>query len=269
MWEIRGQVRQLHKAVLSPHAQAPSIPNLWDALQARGISMRVGEVSMICGRPSTAKSMVALNIAYRAGVSCLYLSADSHLATQSIRLMSLMTRRPQSEIEELLTTNPPAASELLRQQSNIRWSFLSSPSARHIEELVEAHVEMWSEPPMLLIIDNLSDVVKDPGDEWGKQFLLDLKFLARKWDLAVCVLHHMSLSRPHPEGTVPPMTAITGKTAETPALILSVTTADGWLGIGAVKNRYGDMDAEGRAVDWFEYEPARAFVGDAQQVGAA
>ena len=95
-------MRQLHKAVLSPAAQAPAIPNMWDALTERGISMRVGEVSMICGRPSTGKSMVALNLAYRAQVPTIYISADSHLATQSIRLLSLITSQPQSEVEEML-----------------------------------------------------------------------------------------------------------------------------------------------------------------------
>jgi len=261
-------MRQLHKAVLSPTSQAPSIPNLWNALSARGISLRVGEVSMIAGRPSTGKSMVALNLAYRAQVPTLYVSADSHMATQSIRLLSLMTGRPQAELESMLMENRQEASELLRSQSYIGWSFLSSPTAFQIEELVEAHAEMWGAGPMLLIVDNLTDVVRDGGDEWGKEFLKDMKFMARKWNLAALILHHMSLSRPHPGGTVPPMEAIQGKVAETPALVLSVTTNDGWLGMGAVKNRYGSMDASGHTVDWFEYDPARAWIGEAANVDA-
>ena len=261
-------MRQLHKAVLSPSSQAPSIPNLWSALSSRGISLRVGEVSMICGRPSTGKSMVALNLAYRAQVPTLYVSADSHMATQSIRLLSLMTGQPQSELEAMLMQSKQEASDLLRSQSYLRWSFLSSPTAAQIQELVEAHAEMWGEGPMLLIVDNLTDVVRDGGDEWGKEFLKDMKFMARKWNLAALVLHHMSLSRSHPDGTVPPMEAIQGKTAETPALVLSVTTNDGWLGIGAVKNRYGYMDASGHNVDWFEFDPTRAWIGEAANVDA-
>lgn len=256
------KVRQLHKAVLSPTAQAPSIPNLWPELVERGISIRVGEVSMICGRPSTGKSMVALNIAYRAQVSTLYVSADSHMATQSIRLMSLMTNRPQNELESMLIDAKQEASDMLRSQSNIRWSFLSSPTADQILEMIEAHIEMWSEPPLLLIVDNLTDVLREEGDEWGKKFLLEMKYLAREYEMAVCILHHMSLSKSHAPDTVPPMEAIQGKTAETPALILSVTTSDnGWLGIGAIKNRYGSMNAHGEVVDWLPYDPATARVG--------
>jgi len=258
-------MRQLHKAVLSPAAQAPSIPNMWEALTERGISMRVGEVSMICGRPSTGKSMVALNLAYRAQVPTIYISADSHLATQSIRLLSLITGMPQSDVEEMLVHDKDRASELLRDTSNIRWNFLSAPTVQQIRELVEAHAEMWGDGPMLLIVDNLTDVLRDNGDEWGKEFLKDLKFLARSWNLCALVLHHMSLSRPHPEGTVPSMEAIQGKTAETPALILSVTSTEGWLGLGAVKNRYGYMDKDGRIVDWFDYAPERAFIGEATE----
>jgi len=260
-------MRQLHKAVLSPTAQAPSVPNIWPALAARGISFRVGEVSMIAGRPSTGKSMVALNLAYRAKVPTLYVSADSHMATQSIRLMSIITGKDQKEMEELLTTDRKRASDLLRSEPHLRWDWTSNPRAELIEELVEAHAEMFSNGPTMLIVDNLTDVMRDPGDEWGKQFLLDMKFLARKWELAAVILHHMSLSRPHQPGTVPPLEAIQGKTAETPALVLSVTTQDGWLGIGAVKNRYGLMDSHGQTFDWFAYEPARAWIGESERAG--
>ena len=50
---------------------------------------------------------------------------------------------------------------------------------------------MWGDGPMLLIVDNLTDVLRDNGDEWGKEFLKDLKFLARSWNLCALVLHHM------------------------------------------------------------------------------
>lgn len=255
-------MRLLHKAVLEPRSQTPSIPNLWPALTQRGINLRVGEVSLLCGRPSSGKSMVALNIAYRAKVPTLYVSCDSHKATQAMRLLALKTGNDQSVIEQWMSDNTKYVSDLLRSEDYLRWNFLSSPSIQDIEDLVEAHAEMWTDAPVLLIVDNLVDTLRSPDDQWGKSFLLDIKELCRDWQMAGLVLHHMSLSRPHPSGSVPDMESIQGKTAETPALILSVAQQDGWLGLGSVKNRYGHMDAAGRTVDWFQYEPERAYIGE-------
>ena len=260
----------LHKAILSPHAEAPSIPGMYPSLTDRGVSVRVGEVSMVFGLPSSGKSMLALALAVRSGMDTLYVSADSHQATQAMRLLSLLTEQPQSSIEKRILEDREWASGVLRQQSNIRWNFLSSPNANQIDDLIRAHIELWSYPPSLLVIDNLTDVVVDSQDQWAGQraFLKDLKFLARDYNLAALVLHHASLSTRVDQGHCPPMSAIQGKCAETPAMILSVASdGDGYMRACPVKNRHGDMDMSGQKVTWLDYDPSRCLIRDCEVSG--
>lgn len=257
----------LHKAILSPHAEAPSIPGMYESLTERGVSVRVGEVSMVFGLPSSGKSMFALSLAVRSGMDTLYVSADSHQATQAMRLLSLLTEQPQNMIEKRILEDREWASSVLRQQSNIRWNFLSSPNANQIDDLIRAHIELWSYPPSLLVIDNLTDVVVDSQDQWAGQraFLKDLKFLARDYNLAAMVLHHASLSTRVDQGHCPPMSAIQGKCAETPAMILSLASdGDGYMRACPVKNRHGDMDMSGQKVTWLDYDPSRCLIRDCE-----
>lgn len=255
----------LHKAILSPHSEAPSLPGMFPSLTERGISVRVGEVSMVFGLPSSGKSMLALSLAVRSNVDTLYVSADSHQATQSMRLLSLLTEQPQSTVETQILADREWAASVLRRQSNIRWNFISSPTVSQIDDLIRAHIELWSYPPSLLVVDNLMDVVVDNQDQWAGQraFLKDLKFLARDYNLAALVLHHASLSTRVDESSCPPMSAIQGKCAETPAMILSVASdGDGYMRACPVKNRHGDMDMSGSKVTWLDYDPSRCLIRD-------
>lgn len=261
-------MQQLHRAIMSPHSEAPSLPGMYQSLSERDISIRVGEVSMVFGLPSSGKSMFALSLAVRSGVDTLYVSADSHQATQAMRMLSLLTQEPQNVIEQKIMADREWASSVLRQQSNIRWNFISSPTAAQIDDLIKAHIELWSYPPSLLVIDNLTDIVVDSQDQWAGQraFLKDLKFLARDYNLAALVLHHASLSTRVSEGHCPPMSAIQGKCAETPAMILSVASdGDGYMRACPVKNRHGDMDMSGQKVTWLDYDPARCLIRDCQR----
>jgi RecA-family ATPase len=258
----------LHKAILSPEAEAPSLPGMFESLCDRDVSIRVGEVSMVFGLPSSGKSMLALSLAVRSGVDTLYVSADSHKATQALRVLSLLTEQPQKVVEQQIMQDREWAASVLRKQSNIRWNFLSSPTTEQIDDLLRAHVELWSYPPSLLVIDNLTDVVVDSQDQWSGQraFLKDLKFLARDYNLAALVLHHASLSTRIDQSTTPPMSAIQGKCAETPAMILSVASdGDGYMRACPVKNRHGEMDMSGHKVTWLDYDPSRCLIRDCEQ----
>lgn len=251
-------MKRLHRAVLQDTAQAPSVPNMFPTLAGRQIAIRRGEVSMIAGQPGAGKSTLAMALAVRSKADTLYLSADTHAHTQSIRLISMMLNVTQDIVEAAMMEDREWASDMLKQAEYIRWSFDSAPTVEAIEQELAAHVELTSRAPVLTIVDNLTDMIGE-GSEFESQrnLLKDFKYLAREFDTAFLVLHHMSESVQHEHGSCPPRYALMGKVAATPALILSVAQNDaGFLGVCPVKNRYGPSVPSGRDPSWLAYNPA-------------
>ena len=235
---------------------------MFTSLYERGISIRSGEVSMIAGMPAAGKSMLALSLAVRAQVPTIYLSADSHMHTQAMRLISMVTNTEQSIVESSMEDRLWAKS-VLSDHDYLRWSFNSAPSARDIVEEVEAHITLTSRPPELFIVDNLTDCLVD-GDEFGgmRSFMKDLKFAAREYSMATLVLHHTSEAWNLQPGQCPPRSSLQGKVAQTPALVLTVRDQDGFLGVCPVKNRYGPSAPNGDNPTWFRYDPASCQVSE-------
>lgn len=257
-------MRRLSRAIKGKETSAPALPNMFPSLASRGISIRTGEVSMIAGAPAAGKSMLALALAVRAQVPTMYLSADSHMHTQSMRLISMDTNTDQSVVEGVME-DKDWASSVLRSRDYMWWNFSSNPTARMISELVDAHIELDGNPPSLFIVDNLTDCLVD-GDEFGgmRGFLKDMKFLAREHQMAMVVLHHTSEGVTVPSGHCPPRFSLQGKVAQTPALVITVTNEAGFLGVCPVKNRYGASNASGNEVTWFTYDPNRCLVSELQ-----
>jgi len=254
-------VRLLSRAITQRDVSAPALPNMFTSLHERGISIRSGEVSMLAGLPAAGKSMFALALAVRSKVPTIYLSADSHLHTQSMRLIALATKTEQSQVEQMMEDKEWAKESLL-EQDFMRWSFNSAPTANDIHEQVEAHITLTSRPPELFIVDNLTDCVVD-GDEFGgmRSFMKDLKFAAREFGMAVLVLHHTSDAYTLGYNQCPPRQSLQGKVSQTPALVLTVRAQeDGFLAVCPVKNRYGRSSPDGNDATWFTYDPARCVV---------
>lgn len=255
-------MRTLSRAVVQRGASAPALPNMFTSLSERGISIRSGEVSMIAGMPAAGKSMLALALAVRAQVPTIYLSADSHLHTQAMRLIAMVTNTEQSIVEQQMEDRAWARS-VLAEHDYLKWSFNSAPSARDIVEEVDSHITLTSRPPELFIVDNLTDCVVD-GDEFGgmRSFMKDLKYASREYGMATLVLHHTSEAWNLQSGQCPPRSSLQGKVAQTPALVLTVRDESGFLGVCPVKNRYGPSVPNGNDPTWFHYDPASCQVKD-------
>lgn len=260
-------MQRLDRTVLHATAVAPSLPNMYQSLSMRQIAIRRGEVSLIAGQPASGKSTIALAMAVRASVPTLYVSADTHAHTMGLRLIAMLTATEQNVVEEMMTSNREWAAEMLTQASNIRWCFDSAPSIKSVEEELEAHVELFSRAPELVVIDNLTDMIVD-GDEWSgmRTIMKDFKFLAREYDTAFLVLHHTSEAVQSPEGTCPPRHALQGKVAATPALVLTIAQSSaGFLGVCPVKNRYGPSNPSGSDPTWLAYNPASMQVNEVER----
>lgn len=220
---------------------------------------------MIAGPPGAGKSTLALALAVRAGSPTVYVSADTHAHTMSLRLLAMLANADQAEVEPAMVTHPEWVEQTLRQADHIRWCFDSAPSVRSIEEEIAAHEELYGDTPDLVVIDNLTDVVGGEGDEWSgmRSLMKDFKWLAREHDTAVLVLHHTSEAFQLGSGMCPPMRALQGKVAQTPALVLTVANEQaGVMYVCPVKNRYGPCAPDGGNPVWLGYNPAHMQVYD-------
>lgn len=250
-------MRSLDRAVRSIKKNTMSVPSPFKTWTDNNISIRRGEVSMIAGPPGAGKSTVALAIAVKSGVPTLYASADSHESTMAIRSLSMVTGIRQSEVEDAMTTNPEWASGLLKENvSHIRWMFDASPTLNDLEDEISVYRELQGSDPELIVIDNAVDVTHDSGDEFSslRSLMREVKWWARETNAAFLILHHTSEAF---EGyPCPPRSALHGKIAQVPSLIVTLSsTQPNLMAAAAVKNRYGKADPTGKTAVWMDYYP--------------
>jgi len=258
-------MRLLSRAIKTASQGGATLPTVWHSLGAQQISFRYGEVSMVAGPPGAGKSTFALALAVHAKVPTLYISADTHSHTMSLRLLAMLTGKPQQEVEPLMDQDREWAAQMLKPADHIMWEFDSAPTLKDIEDAVLAARERLGEDVHLIVLDNAVDVTLDGQDEWGglRTLMKELKWWARETGAAVLVCHHTS------EGVqgnpCPPRFALHGKVAQTPSLILTVYPQLATMGVNAVKNRYGPADASGGSPVWLSYDPASMSVLDMVQ----
>lgn len=261
---------RLHQAVLSPEQATPVIPGMYPSMAQRGIHLRAGEISMIAGPPGAGKSSLALALAVRSGVPTVYFSADTTMETMQVRLLAMLTGTDQATVEAFMRSDRQWASDVLTQAGHIMWDASSNPTLERIELTLQAAAEMTGENPGLVVVDNAGDVAFDSGDEFStlRTLMRELRWFARDTGAAMLVLHHTS--EQFAGSPCPPQRALHGKIAQVPALILTVTsTAEpGFLGVAAVKNRYGVPSPDGSDPVWLRYDPARMLVEDLDEVAA-
>ena len=249
-------MRLLSRAIKTESRGGATLPTVWQSFAANQIAVRYGEVSMIAGPPGAGKSTLALSLAVRAKVPTLYISADTHSHTMSLRLLALLTGKAQQEVEPMMEIDRDWAAQMLKPADHIYWEFDSSPTLKDIEDAVLATRERLGSDVQLIVLDNAVDVSMDSQDEWGglRTLMKELKWWARETGAAVVVCHHTSEAVPG--NPCPPQKSLHGKVAQTPSLILTVHNQQSTMGVCAVKNRYGPADATGGTPVWLSYEPA-------------
>lgn len=257
-------MRTLTRAVGSADIGGEPLPSVFRTFDAHKVVIRRSEVSMIAGAPGAGKSSLALAIALRAEVPTLYVSADTNAHTMAMRLLSMITGKPQSEAETMLNEQVEKSRQILNEKSgNIFWSFESAPSLSDIDQEVEAFEELWGCNPTLIVIDNLMDITSDGGEEFAnmRATIKELKYLARDTNAAVLILHHTKES--YGGDPCQPRSSLQGMVAQLPALIVTVgSNAVGWLAVSPVKNRYGKADPTGKTALWLNFNPEIMDVSD-------
>ena len=255
-------MRLLSRAIKTASQGGATLPTVWNSLASQQIAIRNGEVSMIAGPPGAGKSTLALALAVHAKVPTLYISADTHSHTMSLRLLAMLTNKPQAEVEPLMESDREWAAQMLKPADHIMWEFDSAPSLKDIEDAILAARERIGDDVRLIVLDNAVDVTLDGMDEWGglRSLMRELKWWARETGAAVVVCHHTSEGTPG--NPCPPRSALHGKVAQTPSLIITVQNQVGAMAVCAVKNRYGPADATGGSPVWLSYDPASMQVTD-------
>lgn len=251
-------MRSLARSIRRPDKGGEPLPTVYRTFEARGVMIRRGEVTMVAAPPGAGKSSLGVDIAVKTKRPCLYFSADSTELTMAARIAATATGRLLFDVEAQIVRDPTWAAQMMAHAEHIRWSFDSSPAFDDIGQEVEAFEEVWGAPPHLVVVDNVTDVQDDGGDEFSalRYTMKGLKYLARSTNAAVLALHHTSeaeQSKP-----CPPRRAIHGKISQMPALILTIGPGDGtpYMPVACVKNRQGPADFTGQSAMYLAFDPS-------------
>lgn len=259
-------MQALDQAARAADAGGHPLPTAWPSLSAQGVEIRGSELTVIAGQPAAGKSAFALATAMRMGVPTLYFCADTAAWTMAIRAIAMTTGMAQDQVEYKLSSDPHFADGAFDSIRYIRWCFDSAPTLDDIDDEVAAYEEVWGRQPQLIVIDNLIDV-SDGEEEFSalRRTTKELKFLARNTGAAVLILHHVTEAVHVAEGNAPGRGSILGKDTRLPALVLTITNDQGFLGVAVVKNRYGKCDPSGRTVTWFTFDGSRMSINEMEK----
>ncbi len=222
------------------------LPQPWPLFDQKEIAFRRSDLHVIAGPPGSMKTTFMLNIVNLMGpkVPTLYHSSDSNDFTVAARVLSMRSGMPVSEAGEVVRTAPHGATSALNEFNHVKWSFDAGPTLERLYREAEAFREVHGEYPHHTVIDILSDIDSEGVTEYNYSGLMsDLKVMARDMESAFTLLHHTSESAK--AGSPPPSSALMGKIAKLPALVLTLwgDSYAGTLDVAVVKNRFGPSDS--------------------------
>ncbi|KRD08611.1 hypothetical protein ASE48_08590 [Mycobacterium sp. Root265] len=246
------------------------LPQVWDAIEQKGTTLRRGQLVLCCAGPGTGKSAFVLAYALKSKVPTLYFSADSDAFTQASRSVSVLTgwTQERSTVAVMEANIGPVAEEL--DAIPIRFNYKASPSLTTIEDAMSAYDALYEDYPALVVVDNITNVItdSDDGDPFsGLEGLMDyLHTMARDTGSCVIGLHHVT--GPYNDGDKPiPLSGIKGQIGRVPEMILTLhRVSEGYgsdsLRVSTVKNRGGKSDPSGQDFAELEFEGSTMQIKD-------
>ena len=146
-------------------------------------------MATLLGAPGAGKSTLVLDWLDRVQVPSLYISLDTSLVDQAVRYVARRTGASMQEVE--LYPVEKTKAELERIESRIRF-FGITVRTHAIGEVVAAETEYWGEPPAIVVIDNMKNLVeKEEGAAEYERIISDLHRVVRDHNTFILALHHI------------------------------------------------------------------------------
>lgn len=253
---------------LRPGAASAFEPGLtipYPALSRAGVRIRRGQTSLTVGAPGAGKSQLWHNLAQRMQVPTLYWSADTDQADVTTRTLAMWLGLTTAEVEEWMAdaeTRDWMFARLAGRADHIEWVFDSSITGRAAGERLNAFAEVHGQYPSLMVLDNLSNAVGNPADEYAeiKQVMGAAQKLARQTRAHIAILHHAKGA--YEDGTKAiPQGGASQNPFKTVELGFTVWRPDPeHLAVSAVKNRGGESDPGANSPINFSIDFSRATV---------
>ena len=204
---------------------------------------------MIAGPPNGGKSLLAQWYCMKSNCRTMYFSADTDDYTFLQRGIAMATGEQMSVVEqEIAVQGVRSFDKALGEYRNLQVCFEPSPTLDDIDAELRAFEEIHGEPPELIVIDNLMNVLAEHDNEFSgmREISKALHHVARVTGAGVLVLHHTSESEGIP-GKPQARRAVMGKVNQLPEVILTVAMepSKGLLHVAVVKNRSGPHDPTG------------------------
>ena len=244
---------------------APALPMPWPALANHGLRIRRGQTSLTVAAPGAGKSQFWANYAHRIGVPTAYWSADTDQTDVTSRTLAMWLGMGVAEVEDKLHDNYWRSwmfEQLGDRANHIEWVFDSSITGKHLGERLNAFAEVRGEYPHLVVLDNLSNAIANPADEYAevKVVMGQVQVLARATNAHIAVLHHAKGI--YDDGTKPiPQSGGIQNPFKTVEVGLTMHRPDeGRLAVNVVKNRGGKSDPGARFPVYMQVDFAQALV---------
>lgn len=185
----------------------------WESMNQL-VTLSTRELAIMGGAPGSGKSTVAISLAVHANVPTLYCTQDSP-ASVFHRMAALHTHQPISVVRKALQEGGQAEGLVVETVRAKRRPELIVEYGRQspgdIDRRVVALTEWLGEPPPLVIIDNLIDMVVHDGKKsmhhqdtgFYAIVLTALKEIANRRGVAIVALHHVLKNGDKGSGTAP------------------------------------------------------------------
>jgi hypothetical protein len=230
--------------------------------------VRQGQTSLTVAAPGAGKSQLWANLAHRLRVPTLYWSADTDQLDATARTLAMWLGLEVTDVEAKLTSEAWRADlfeRLGHRAEHVDWCFDSQITPKGVGERLNAFAEVHGQYPKLVVLDNLSNAITDPTNEYAevKQVMGGVQVLARQTMSHIAVLHHAKGTFDGGETPIPQSGGIQNP-FKLPELGLTLFRRDNSMGVCIVKNRGGRSDPAARNPIFLPIDFSRATVGGFQ-----
>lgn len=166
-----------------------------------------GQVVQVMAAPSVGKTAFCLYWALAAQVTTLYFAADTDMRLFTEQMGAYATGETREEVRHRCENGQldQVAASVSQAAPDLFVDPLAGPTLEAIDERINALTEFWGETPQLVVLDTISDVRRG-GDDYSawRNLWLDLRSMARAYDLTIMFAHHVKGNSVSRDGDRPP-----------------------------------------------------------------